>query len=465
MNTAKLFQILPDNFFGPLAGKSKIVYWECICLLYRVTSAQLSFGVERDFLVDELVYYFDSHLAADLEEDGDMSAKDSRDKANFMLRRLEHYGWIYVDTDYNYVQRVNFRDYAIHMIQSLLSLEKEDKPEYQGYVYTIYTLTKSASAQPGVALLQIVENTEKLITGLKSLNANIKKYIDELTKYSTIAEIMDALLNDYYTNIVDKAYHRLMTSDNVAKYRPEIIASLESHARSTRFKKTAATEIAQIREISEDEAAELVMNLLHDVIDAFRKMDQILEDINKKNTKYQRAAIGRARFLLSSSEDIKGQLRTILTGLNAQITERGLDYNGIYELEELDRLVKLFSWNFLDMDSLYVPMKGKKVFEPQDVPVVEISDIERAEKMNRMREKLEKTLSAEKINQYVATLLGEKEQMLASEIPLEDMESFIKLIYVRLYGQRKNMTYKLELKQMIEKDGFRFRDFSIRKKT
>lgn len=181
-----------------------------------------------------------------------------------------------------------------------------------------------------------------------------------------------------------------MTSDNVAKYRPEIIASLESYARSTRFKKIAAVEIAQIREISEEEAAEQVMNLLHDVIDAFRKMDQILEDINKKNTKYQRAAIGRARFLLSSSEDIKGQLRTILTGLNAQITERGLDYNGIYELEEMDRLVKLFSWNFMDMDSLYVPMKGKKVFVPQEVPVVEISDIERAEKMNHMREKLEK---------------------------------------------------------------------------
>lgn len=44
----------------------------------------------------------------------------------------------------------------------------------------------------------------------------------------------------------------------------------------------------------------------------------------------------------------------------------------------------------MDMDSLYVPMKGKKVFVPQEVPVVEISDIERAEKMNHMREKLEK---------------------------------------------------------------------------
>ena len=32
---------------------------------------------------------------------------------------------------------------------------------------------------------------------------------------------MDALFNDYIANVVDKAYHRLLTSDNVSKFRPE----------------------------------------------------------------------------------------------------------------------------------------------------------------------------------------------------------------------------------------------------
>ena len=157
--------------------------------------------------------------------------------------------------------------------------------------------------------MQIVENMDALITGLKSLNANIKRYIDELTKHSTVAEIMDALLNDYYTNVVDKAYHRLLTSDNVAKFRPEIIEWLEANSRSERFLNGAAEEIAELREISREEDRELVLELLHEVIDAFRSMDEILDEINKKNTRYQRAAINRARFLLSSSEDIRGQLK------------------------------------------------------------------------------------------------------------------------------------------------------------
>lgn len=75
--------------------------------------------------------------------------------------------------------------------------------------------------------MQINENTDKLITGLKNLNSNIKKYIDELTKHITISDIMEALFDDYMVNVVDKAYHRLLTSDNVSKFHPEIIERLE----------------------------------------------------------------------------------------------------------------------------------------------------------------------------------------------------------------------------------------------
>ena len=460
-----LFDVIPENFFSPLAAPGKIVYWECICRLFSVTSKQLSFGVERDVLVDELQYYFESTMSADipgeeLEETGSMT---SRDKANFMLRRLESYGWIYTDVDYSYVQRVNFRDYAIQIIKSLIGVSEERRAEYQGYIYTIYNLARAGGTNPGLGLLQIVENMDALITGLKSLNANIKRYIDELTKHSTVAEIMDALLNDYYTNVVDKAYHRLLTSDNVAKFRPEIIERLEANSRRERFLNGAAEEIAELREISREEARELVLELLHEVIDAFRSMDEILDEINKKNTRYQRAAINRARFLLSSSEDIRGQLKEIMTFMNERIQEQNLDYNAVYELEETDRLIKIFYWDYLDMDSLYAPVEGKKEFVPQETPLLIPDEASRDEKRRQMRLKLERTLSPEKITAYVKAQLGDRNSMLASELPLSEEDTFIKMIYIRLYGQRKRVGYRLEMKNTVEKEGFRFRDFLILK--
>lgn len=460
-----LFDVIPENFFGPLAAPGKAVYWECIGRLFAVTSRQLSFGVEREVLVDELQYYFDSSMSADIPEEEltESGNLTSRDKANFMLRRLEYYGWIYVDVDYSYVQRVNFRDYAVQVIKALQAIAEDRKAEYQGYIYTIYNLAR-ATGNPGIGLLQIVENTDALITGLKSLNANIKRYIDELTRHSTVAEIMDALLNDYYSNVVDKAYHRLLTSDNVSKFRPEIIERLEANSRSKRFLNAAAKEVAELKEMTEEEAGEKVLELLHDVIDAFRKMDEILDEINKKNTRYQRAAINRARFLLSSSEDIRGQLKDILSFMNERIQEEHLDYNAVFELEEMDRLIKLFSWDYLDTDSLYAPIEGKKEFVPQEIPIVVPDEEARDEKRRKMKEKLERILTPEKISGYVNEQMKGRDRMLASELPMDMEDTFIRMIYIRLYGQRKNMNYRLEMREVVEKDGFRFRDFVIVKK-
>lgn len=470
---SELFHVVPENFFHPLSAPGKTVYWECIERLFAITSQQLSFGVERDTLVDELTYYFDSQMAADIEDDTDTSGLSSRDKANFILRRLESYGWIYIDVDYSYVQRVNFRDYAVSVIKTLQDISGQKRKEYQGYIYTIYNLAR-AKESPGVGLLQIVENTDALITGLKTLNANIKKYIDDLTSHQTVQEIMDALLNDYYLNVVDKAYHRLVTSDNVSKFRPEILDRLEANARSARYLEQAAKEIAEIRELSKEQAREQVLSYLHEVIQAFRDMDTILEDINQKNTKYQGAAIARAKFLLTSSEDVRGQLKNIIVQLADHMQQDGLDPAGIYELEETERLIRLFSFGFLDMNSLYAPVEGRREFIPQDVEQIEINEEERLAKRLAMEQKLANVLSPSKIRAYVDKCLNGRESMQALEImeyqkdresAYSDLERFVRIVYIRLYGQRKHMSYRIEPGDTVCVKEYRFRDFRILRRT
>lgn len=459
-----LFDMIPDKFFSPLSAPGKVVYWDCLSRMFAITSRQLSYGVERDVLVDELQYYFESNMAADIEEEDMAGHTSSRDKANFVLRKLEVYGWISIDTDHSYVQRVNFCDYAIVMMKTLLSIQEARDTEYQAYIYTIYSLARNLREQPGIGLLQIVENTDMLLTGLKSLNANIKKYIDDLTKHSTVQEILDALLNDYYSNVVDKAYHRLMTSDNVSKFRPEIIERLESCAYSESFVQAAMKEIAELREIPEPECREEVLTMLHDLVNAFRSIDDIIDDINKKNTRYQKAAINRAKFLLTSGEDLRGQLKNILSYMNEKITEQRLDLNGVVELEEMDRLIRIFSWEYLDTDSLYAPIQGHKEFVPEDREIKEANMELREEKRALMMARLQRVLSPERIQGYVLESLGERQHMRASELPLDSKDTFIRLIYIRLYGQRKNVGYQLELLDTVEKDGFTFRDFMIKRR-
>lgn len=458
-----MFRILPENFFVPLSSLNKTVYWECICKLFSVMEQQLSFGVEREVLVDELQYYFEQSTAAEIVEE-EFQASDSRGKANGILRRLEYYGWIEIETDKSYVQRVNFKEYSVRLMKTLLEIEDGKQIEYQGYIYTIYSLVRGNTDNPGVVLLQILENTDMLITGLKNLNSNIKHYIDELTKHSTVAQIMDALFNDYITNIVDKAYHRLLTSDNVSKFRPEIIERLESKSRSASYIEKASAELAGLREISQEEAKDMVYRYLHEIIDAFRNMDDILNEINQKNTQYQRAAINRAKFLLAGNEDVRGQLKEILLGINEAVNKERMDLNAIYEVEFLEKLVRIYSCSFLDSNSLYSPIEGKKEFVPQELIDTEPDMEARQEKLRKMMEKMQRVLSPEKVERYVMEKMGDRKKMLATELPLETAEDFVKIIYVRLYGQRKNMKYQIETLGMREVNGFRFTDFEIHKK-
>ncbi|MGL5435357.1 MAG: Wadjet anti-phage system protein JetA family protein [Lachnospiraceae bacterium] len=458
-----LFSTISDNFFIPLSSKNKIVYWECICKLFSVMDNQLSFGVERDVLVDELQYYFEQKGAADLDEE-EFSEKDSRAKANEMLRRLEFYGWIEIETDKSYIQRVNFKEYAIRILKTLLEIADGKQVEYQGYIYTIYSLVRSQTDNPGVVLIQIMENTDLLITGLKNLSSSIKHYIDDLTRHSTVAEIMDALFNDYITNIVDRAYHRLLTSDNVSKFRPEIIERLESRSKSEAYMNQTVKEITALKEIEEEEAKEFIYRCLHEVIEAFRNMDDILNEINKKNSQYQRAAINRARFLLTGSEDIRGQIKDILLGLNDAVNREEMDLGGIYEVEFIEGLIRIYSCAVLDSNSFYSPVEGRKEFKPQTIEVHEPDDLLRQEKLRRMVEKMQRALSPDKINAYVELQLGERSEMLATELPLDQVEDFVKVIYTRLYGQRKNMKYQIEVMEETQINGFSFKDYVIRRK-
>lgn len=459
-----MFQVLPENFFVPLGSPNKTVYWECICKLFTIMDNQLSFGIEREILVDELQYYFEQSSAAEIVEE-ELADGDSSGKANLILRKLEFYGWIEIETDKSYVQRVNFQEYAVRVIKTLLEIEDGKQIEYQGYIYTIYSLVKSSTDHPGVVLTQILDNTDLLITGLKNLNSNIKHYIDELTKHSTVAQIMDALFNDYITNIVDKAYHRLLTSDNVSKFRPEIIERLESRSRNKAYIEKTADELAGLKEISdEEEAKELVFRYLHEIIDAFRNMDDILLEINQKNTQYQRAAINRAKFLLAGNEDVRGQLKEILLGINEVINRERMDLGGIYEIEFLEDLIRIYCCSFLDDNSFYSPTEGRKEFVPQEIEDLEPNLELRQEKMRRMVEKMQKILSPEKIEAYVSEQLQGKSEARAAQFPLADAEDFVKIIYIRLYGQRKNMNYKIEVQDTKEVNGFRFKDFIIRRK-
>nr|WP_261852199.1 Wadjet anti-phage system protein JetA family protein [Clostridium folliculivorans] len=137
---------------------------------------------------------------------------------------------------------MNFNDYAVTMIEALKKLINKESVEYQGNIISIYHYRYSSeNFDSGILLKQIFENTKEILSALKTLNTNIKKYIDKLTKQQTPEEIMETLFKDYMINIIDRFYHKIKTSDNISKYRHKIVAKLEELSYDDDFIRSASS--------------------------------------------------------------------------------------------------------------------------------------------------------------------------------------------------------------------------------
>ncbi len=177
----------------------------------------LPYGIDKDILVDEIESMLKERNLENLDEELGDSSLSLKDKANSLVRKLIDYGWVYKETTNNYKEIINFNDYSIIIIDALKKIINKESLEYQGNILSIYHLLYTNENIDNVILLKkVFENTKEIIGALKTLNANIKKYMDALTKQQNPEQIMESLFKDYTINIIDKSYHRLRTSDNIS---------------------------------------------------------------------------------------------------------------------------------------------------------------------------------------------------------------------------------------------------------
>jgi len=462
-----IFEILPDSFFSLLASPNKRIYADCIFLFYRSTNELLAHGIERETLVNIFSDYFsklsEDALSVFYEEDKD-DEKSIRGQANKMIRKLLECGWIFKEENANYVETLHLHDYAISFIETMESLLKNERLEYQGYIYTIYNLLYGqTNAYPSIVLEQVYDNTKRLVNGLKTLNSNIKKYIEKVLKMKTPKEILELQFDDHMINFVDKGgYLRLKTSDNVSKYRPFIIEKLEGYSNDQLFIGQVSQELVNTNKMANLEEAYLhVRQMLNEIIYAFNHIDDIIREIDRKNSQYIRTSMTRIKYLLNSSKDIEGQINIILKYIVNKFRDNNLELKHDY-LEEIIPLFGIFPQSFLDNQSLYVAHEGRGNFASQPIEDVFLTEEERLKRIEEFKERNRNRLTKTFINEYVDNLLGDKEVINASQIPFSTIRDFLIIIYIRLYASSKHMIYRIKkLDNYISINGYYFRDFEI----
>lgn len=462
-----LFDVIPVDFFKPLTSKYKTTYVDCLTLIYNTYKSELSFGVDKEIILAELENYFDNESTTDMvfDEDNEV-AKDSRSKANAILRKLKESGWVENELSNDFRIKINLFDYAATVIESFNKIIKNEEVEYQSLVSQIHAtlLNKEGYIKPYEYIIKrVVENTEELMVGLKKLNTNIKKYIDAITHEKSAAEIVQDFFI-YHKDIGSKAYHRIKTSDNISYFRSSILENLYHILNDQEIFERAVLGYMEVEQLEDQGVAhEQLRNKILSVISAYRNYDEIITEIDYKNAKYIGSSVARAKFLLTNSNNAEGKISKILAYLSDEFNkDETLNLNDESE-DALLEVFNIFPQGFMDSDSLYVVPISKKMSVPEELDsTLGITEEQRELHRLALREKSKNRFSRKNINHYVEDLLKENKAVLASTLPLKNKRDLIKIIFISLYGRDKKSIYKTTpTPEIITVNHFRFQDFVI----
>lgn len=463
-----LFEILPPQFFKPLTGKYRREYADCIMLLLNSFKPEISYGVNREIVVRALTDYFEVD-DVEMTFDEETYVSDARDKANGVIAMLKSCGWIEYEQETNHQLNIVLYEYAIPIIESMNRVVREEEAEYQGIISQIHASlqNKDLYSKPYELIIKgVQENTERLLSELKKLNASIKRHMEKQTNDMEADEILNQFF-EYHKNIGSKAYLRMKTSENISYFRSSIIERLEYLLETPDIMERAVSGYMEVEEkTDESEAYDSVVQMLLDVKSSFYRLDDIIEEIDRKHTRYMRNAVMRARFLLATGNNLEGKLSQILNQyveeLNGGAPEDSMD-----EAEnELSRLAALYPQNYISPESL------------QSIPVVkapgkvdELSEENRMSEEERrlykeaLRMKNRNRFSRKNINAFVMALLKDCKRMPVNEIPVESRRDLLRIIYISIYAGNRANNYTIErTKERTEIAGFSLPYFEIIRK-
>lgn len=455
-----LFDILPQDFFKPLTSKYHQEYADCIMLLLNSFKPEISYGVNREIVVRALTDYFEVD-DAEMTFDEETYTSDARDKANGVIAMLRSCGWIEYEQETNHQLNVVLYEYAIPIIEGMNRIIREEEAEYQGIISQIHASLQNEGlySKPYELIIKgVQENTERLLSELKKLNASIKRHMEKQTNDMSADEILNHFF-EYHQNIGSKAYLRMKTSENISYFRSAIIDRLENILSSPEIMEKAVKGYMEVEEVEDgDEAYDNLVSLLLDVKSSFYRLDDIIEEIDRKHARYMRNAVMRAKFLLATGNNLEGKLSRIL---NQYVEElNGGTPNG------LQSIFAIYPQNFISPESLQTIPVAKKMGAVDKISEENrMNEEERQLYKEALRIKNRNRFSRKNINEYVTELLGERRQMPVNEIPVESRRDLIRIIYISIYaGNRANNYTVRRTGTRTNIDGFSLPYFDIIKK-
>lgn len=462
----KLFEVIPENFFSMLSSPNKHIYADALLHLYNEYQKN-RFGIPYELLRDvfqEVIETYDEAGKVYDEEGTNYSDSTDEDiyrtKANALIRRLRENKWIDIEDRDQYRQFVVLPHYSSRVLGVLQELCDGRSIEYQRYAFSTYQLLtgEEANQNPCMAVLEAEKMTKSFLDELQIMINNMKKHMEQVTALTSIQEVLDYHFNHYKSKIVDLSYHRLKTSDHVAKYRTRILDQVQKWLLDADWIVEASQNGVQLGMYDDVEPAEQqIRQSLYTIEEVYRDLDNIFHLIDTRHNMFLRSSYERARYLTQHNQGIDQQLISILNFLGEGNTaeESMLNLSDSFQLLNIDHLGE---------NSLLTPRKKRAPFIPEEHEEEELDEERKRELMLENQKRLQRAVTREKIRGYVLERMNGKEEIQIKDLTPTNSDEFLLMIYVYLYGYDGKSGFRLIRKEgdlLIQDNMYRFFDRKI----
>ena len=456
-----LFNIINGNFFNLLSSDSNNrIHSDCLLKIYDVYEHEVSYKIPRIVVKDTvLIYLRDEHISPDDEY------KTTDNYASAILRKFIDAGWIEEETDNNtYERQITMTDNGIALAEFLQRLIKPPKEEYSSYIFAIYNTLKAREQwekNPYVfALKDVYKNAKKLAASLKKLSTAIRSIIEKTVREETLQSLTENLIS-YCDGDFIKEYSRLVKQQNIHVYRAKIRAML-GELKSKKYYEDIVMGCYREEDLtSEDDAVNMVESMFNATLRFLTEdYDKIMSDIKRKINVYLTLAIGRARFLINHDENMNGYVEQTMKFL---IDELGEDHSDMPLPSEADGLFNIFTQSHIDLHSLSFPKSRRLIERAEETEDIPLTDEDKRRTREEQLKEAFDPYSKEKVKKFVLELMGNKQELSASDIPVKERPDVLAVVSSVAYAIENG--FDIEVKDdYINRNGFELRDFVIRRK-
>lgn len=446
-----VFARLPQTFFSPLASPNRRHYAELLLIYYRLF-LEFSGGVERELVVARYVEYFtgldpddrpgtDDRSTDDGEDDisnaaGDgntdtAGTTDSRWYANHFLRRLIGFGWLDEEQQRDFRRFITMKAHARPFFEALDATDRGAEEEYESHIVAVYSsLSADAAESHGEhAVLNAYSHTRRLVESLRVLEQNIRTHVQAL--FSDDPEIPDILhrhYDVYMHEVVDRAYTRLKTSDNLSRYRPRIARAVRRFLDDRDWLQRTAERLAVIQRVDQATARARVQRMLTEIKDDLASIDPILESIDDRNRRYSRISTERIRARLHTDATIQGRIGSIVERIVAA-----------WRSDDDVCTLAMVRTRFLSDGSLYTNRARRIDVAALGRPVADVDAEATADAEYRLR--VAGQLNPRRVAEFVGAKCRRPGESVAGHELVSSVDDYVRLLYAAGYAERRSGSF------------------------